>query len=213
MEAKDNSTGIPYLRPVSVKYSWKPRMSLPESPEYGLSQRDPKTSSLPLSIPLRTHGSKNISTGILRPDSERPKLIVLCCAGTTLLAHGLHRVFLKIGFYRRFDDPSKTMSPPGISHLLIGCNPVEQQFVPIRFNSDYFSNREVDEMYNHGLCCLFNMFHNHEIVAKKLDAALKSLEQKYYYSRTDCCRSIQRGDMAGEPNSCSKYFSVTTLIT
>ncbi|CAL5338529.1 unnamed protein product [Camellia sinensis] len=74
----------------------------------------------------------------------------------------------------------------------------------------HLNRLSVDERYNQELYYLFNMFHNHNINAKTLDTAWKSLEEKYYYLGTDNHRFIHCGDMAGERNSCSKYFSVTT---
>ncbi|CAL5396327.1 unnamed protein product [Camellia sinensis] len=67
------------------------------------------------------------------------------------------------------------------------------------------SDHEVHERYNQECCFLFNMFDNRKIDAKKLDAALKSLAKKYYYSGTGCCRFIHCGDVAG--NSLSQPSS------
>ncbi|CAL5399155.1 unnamed protein product [Camellia sinensis] len=61
----------------------------------------------------------------------------------------------------------------------------------------HLNQLSVDERYNQELYCLFNMFHDYEINAKKLDTALKSLEEKYYYLGTDHHRFIHCGDVAG----------------
>ncbi|CAL5374159.1 unnamed protein product [Camellia sinensis] len=63
------------------------------------------------------------------------------------------------------------------------------------------SDHEVHERYNQECCCLFNMFDNRKIDAKKLDATLKSLAKKYYYSGTGCCRFIHCANSLSQPSS------------